>query len=69
MEDYLGKINGVPSNVKDRILKQNGIKQRYYALDKNQKTTHSNAQLAVHAIENALEKGSIEAKEIELLCT
>ena len=48
MEDYLGRINGKNSPVKDRILRQNGIKNRYYALDKAQKIAHSNAQLAVH---------------------
>ncbi len=38
MEDYLGRINGENSRARERILKQNGIKQRHYALDKNQKT-------------------------------
>lgn len=37
MEDYLGLVNDRPSKVKSRILKSNGIQQRYYALDKNQK--------------------------------
>jgi 3-oxoacyl-[acyl-carrier-protein] synthase-3 len=69
MENHLGRINGNNSNVKERILKQNGIKKRYYAIDKNQETTHSNAQLAVHAIENALEKSNLKAKDVELLCT
>lgn len=69
MEDYLGRINGKNSVAKDRILKQNGIKSRYFALNKQQETTHSNAQLAVHAIENALAKSTLESKEVELLCT
>ena len=32
MEDFLGLIAGKHSRVKPIILKQNGIKQRYYAL-------------------------------------
>ena len=69
MEDYLGLINGKKSAVKDRILKQNGIKTRFYALDKNQKSTHSNAELASKAIKLALEKSGTDAKDIELLST
>ena len=41
MEDYIGRIEGKPSRVKNLVLKQNGIKTRYYALNKNQEiTTH-----------------------------
>lgn len=69
MEEYLGLINGKKSAVKARILKQNGIKTRFYALDKNQKSTHSNAELANNAINLALEKSGTNAKEIELLST
>jgi len=46
MEQYLGLINSKPSRVRRIVLKQNGIKSRYYALDKNQKITHTNAELA-----------------------
>ena len=31
MEDYLGKVYGKESALKPRILKQNGIINRYYA--------------------------------------
>ena len=55
MENFLGRINGKDSRAKDRVLKQNGIKSRHYALNKNQETSHSNAQLAVHAVNGALE--------------
>ncbi len=40
IEQYLGLINSKPSRVRRIVLKQNGIKSRYYALDKNQKITH-----------------------------
>ena len=69
MEDFLGRINGQPSKAKERILKQNGIKTRYYALDEEQKTTHSNASLAVEAIKQALGKSSLRESELELLST
>ncbi|MCH7415081.1 3-oxoacyl-ACP synthase [Belliella sp. R4-6] len=69
IEDFLGRINGKSSRNKERVLKQNGIKTRYYALNENQETTHSNAQLAVKAVENALQKSSLRAADVSLLCT
>ena len=68
MEDYLGLVNDRPSKVKSRILKSNGIQQRYYALDKNQKTTHLNSQMAAYAVQEALEKSDFPPSEIDLLC-
>ncbi len=56
IEKYLGEINGQKSAVKERILKQNGIKQRYFAMNTKQESTHSNAQLAIKAIEQAVAK-------------
>ncbi len=50
MERYLGLINSKPSRAKRIVLKQNGIRRRYYALDENQKITHTNAELAVRSI-------------------
>ena len=50
MEDYLGLIGGKPSRVKSIVLRQNGIKTRYYGLDKEHKMTYSNAQLAKEAV-------------------
>lgn len=51
MEDFLGVVNGTPSRVKPIILRQNRIKTRYYALDKEQKITHTNAELSKLAID------------------
>lgn len=69
MENFIGKINGKKSQAKDRVLKQNGITQRHYALNENQESTHSNAQLAVNAIEQAIERSGLRSGEIELLST
>ena len=66
MEDFLGRIGGRPSRVKNIILRQNGITGRYYALDTNQRITHTNAQMAASAI-NALFKSPQEKEEVQLL--
>ena len=67
MEEYLGKINGRASKVKSRILKNNGIQQRYYAIDKQQNTTYLNSQMAANAVRDALSQANLNLAEIDLL--
>lgn len=66
IEDYLGRIGGRHSRVMPIILRQNGIKKRYYALDKNQNITHSNSDLAKEAINKLLPDKS-DRESIEFL--
>lgn len=67
MEDYLGRINGRPSKAKSIILRNNQIKTRYYAIDKQSgKSTHTNYQLASKAIEGLLDS-RFTKEDIELL--
>ncbi|HLV23279.1 MAG TPA: hypothetical protein VKY36_00685, partial [Moheibacter sp.] len=56
MEDYLGLVNGKPSKARALILRNNGIKNRYYALDKNGKATHTNAEITAKAIEGLFDE-------------
>lgn len=67
IEDYLGKVADRPSKAKSRILKSNGIQQRYYAIDREQKTTHSNSQMAALAVRDALAQIDLEPSAIDLL--
>lgn len=67
MEDFLGLIGGKPSRAKERMLKQNGIKTRYYALDKSQNSTDSVAGMADKAIKNCLAKANVNKEDVELL--
>lgn len=66
MEDYLGMIDGVPSKGKKLTLRNNGIKTRYYAIDKNGKSTHSNAKMTALAIEKLTDE-HFKIKDIQLL--
>jgi 3-oxoacyl-[acyl-carrier-protein] synthase III len=67
MENYIGKAHGNNSLSQKIALKRNKITGRYYALDENGNTTHTNAQLSALAIE-ALTGSGFEIKDIELLC-
>lgn len=68
MEDYLGLIEGKASRVRRIVLRQNGINTRYYALNKKQEITHTNAELAANAIKG-LFKSEAELRTVELLST
>jgi 3-oxoacyl-[acyl-carrier-protein] synthase-3 len=66
IEKHLGMVNGKPSRAKSIVLRNNGIKSRYYAMDTNGVSTHTNAQLAKNAVENLLDT-NFTKEEIELL--
>ena len=67
MEEYLGYIDGRPSKSKKIVLRNNGIINRYYALDKNGKSTHTNAQMTALAVKELFKDNPEKIKEIELL--
>lgn len=56
MEDYLGYVNDAPSKAKSLILRNNGIKTRYYALDKNNQPTETNAEITAKAVEKLFDE-------------
>jgi 3-oxoacyl-[acyl-carrier-protein] synthase-3 len=66
MEDYLGLINETASKARRLILRNNKIVSRYYALDKNGKSTHSNAELTNNAIQGLFDK-NFSSQDMELL--
>ena len=68
MEDYIGLIAGKPSRVRSIVLKQNGIKTRYYGLDKEHKITHSNAQLAKEAVLGLFQEKTVPTDITLLAC-
>lgn len=67
MELYLGYINGKPSKSKKIVLRNNGIKTRYYAMTKEGKPTHTNAQMAALAVRGLFAEDPARLKEMELL--
>jgi 3-oxoacyl-[acyl-carrier-protein] synthase-3 len=67
MEQYLGYIDGRPSKSKKIVLRNNGIVNRYYALDKNRRSTHTNAQMTALAVKELFKDNPEKIKEIELL--
>jgi 3-oxoacyl-[acyl-carrier-protein] synthase-3 len=67
MELYLGYINGKPSKSKNIVLRNNAIVNRYYALEKGGKSTHTNAQMTALAVKELFKDAPEHIKDIELL--
>ncbi len=66
MELYLGKTKYNTSKSRSIVLRNNGIKNRYYAIDKNQISTFSNADLTSEAIKK-LENETFKIDDIQLI--
>lgn len=67
MEEFLGLINKSPSKSKRIVLRNNGIKNRFYALTKDGKPTHTNAEMTALAIRKMMANDPEQIKSIDLL--
>lgn len=63
----LGGDDKVTARIRERILAANGIKQRHYALDEQGEPTELNEQLAVKALQAALDDRGIAASDLRML--
>lgn len=54
MDAYVAPLNRISERIKRRILAENGIQNRYYAIDDEGQTVFSNTQMAQNAIEHTL---------------
>jgi len=69
IEEVVGRIRNMPSRVKQRILNNNKIETRYYAIDPaTGKLTHTNAQLTAEAVRRLKPYEGFSVKDIECLC-
>ncbi|MBW8522411.1 beta-ketoacyl-ACP synthase III [Chryseobacterium chendengshani] len=66
MESYLGLVNNTPSKARALILRNNKITTRYYALDKEGKPTHTNAQITAKAVEGLFDE-HFKKEDMQLL--
>lgn len=68
MERVLGMVNGRPSRARKLILRNNGIRTRYYAINpRSGRYTHNNAQMAAEAVRTLLQRGGIGPADIDCL--
>jgi len=69
MDAYIAPLNRMSARIKQRILAENGIKQRHYAIDTEGKTTLSNAAMAARAIEDCLSRGKLTPGDVPFLAS
>lgn len=67
MEDYLGVINDQASKSRRIVLRNNGIKNRFYAMTKDGKATHTNSEMASLAVRNLFQSDKTELTQVDLL--
>lgn len=66
MEKILGYVDGKPSKARRVILRNNGIKTRYYTIDSNGNVTHNNAQLTKEVIDKLFDD-KFKEEDLEVL--
>lgn len=69
METVLGAVHNIPSRIKNRILKNNGIEKRYYAIDrKTGELNYTNARLTAEAVRRLKPYEGFSVNDIQMLC-
>ncbi len=69
IEQVLGKIHNIPSRIKNRILKNNGIEKRHYAIDrKTGNFNYTNTQMTAEAVKLLKPYDNFSINEIQCLC-
>lgn len=67
IDAYVAPIDQNSRRIKQRVLGENGIQTRYYALDRDGNTTLSHTDLACKAVHNCLQQAQVSLPEIDLL--
>lgn len=60
MDAYIGSINRMSGRIKTRILAENGIKQRHYAIDENGQSLHSVTSMGAKVVAALTEKTPLQ---------
>ena len=69
IQEIIGRIHDLPSRIKNRVLNNNKIEKRYYAIDPaTGRLTHTNAQMTAEAIRGLKPYNHFTPDDIECLC-
>lgn len=69
MDNFIAPLNRISGRIKQRILAENGIQQRYYAIGEDGSTRWSNTAMAANAIRRCLEQAGLSMSDIGLLAS
>ena len=69
MDDFVAPLNGLSARIKRRVLADNGIKTRYYAINSDGKSRYSAAAMGAAAVGQSLKHAGVPLANITLLAT
>ncbi|WP_341668537.1 iron-containing redox enzyme family protein [Alcaligenes sp. SDU_A2] len=69
MDRFIAPLNRLSGRIKQRILAENGIRQRYYAIDEDGTTRWSNTVMAANAVRACLQEAGLPLGELGLLAS
>ena len=69
LDRYIAPLNATSTRIKRRILAENGIRTRHYAIAEDGTTTHSAASMAASAVRACLADSDIALSDVDALCT
>lgn len=69
IDRYVAPLNRHSARIKRRVLADNGIETRHYAIDENGESLYSSAGLAAHAVRDCLARSGSALEEVTMLCT
>jgi 3-oxoacyl-[acyl-carrier-protein] synthase-3 len=69
IDRFIAPLGARCAKLKRRILADNGILTRHYAIDENGRTTHGAAELASRAAQACLEASEVSLEDVSVLCT
>ncbi|MFM2318859.1 MAG: hypothetical protein RLZZ215_1480 [Pseudomonadota bacterium] len=69
IEAYVAPIDQNSKRIKQRVLGENGIQTRHYAIDVEGNTVISHTEMACRAIQSCLQQAQVSLNEVDLLAT
>lgn len=69
IDRYVAPLNRHSERIKRRVLADNGIETRHYAIDEAGNSLHSSADLAARAVRDCLQSAGASLDEVGMLCT
>ncbi|CAB5688440.1 3-oxoacyl-[acyl-carrier-protein] synthase 3 [Delftia tsuruhatensis] len=69
MDAHVAPLNRLSERIKRRILAENGIRQRHYAIDAEGRTIHSNTAMAAKAVQDCLSQAGSTLGDIGFLAS
>lgn len=69
IEQYIQPLDRRSGRIKRRILEENGIRTRHYAIDQEGRTRYSAAEMGARAARACLQGAGLTPDDVSLLCT